>query len=142
MRQLNDFFFWTSWACATNRPGGEITYTNNWPSEALIDNRPTGTIVVWSLISFVLLLAGIGALAWYFAVQHGKRGRRATSCPKRTRCWRCEPTPSMQATLKYFWVVTALIVVQIGLGRRDGALRRGGLGLLRHPAGEVAALLP
>ena len=26
------------------------------------------------------------------------------------------PTPSMKATLKYFWVVTALIVVQVGLG--------------------------
>ena len=75
MRQLNDFFFWTSWACATDRPGSEITYTNNWPSEALIDNRPSGSIVVWSLISFVVLLAGIGALAWYFAIQRGQRRR-------------------------------------------------------------------
>jgi nitric oxide reductase subunit B len=27
-----------------------------------------------------------------------------------------KPTPSMRATLKYFWIVTALMVVQIGLG--------------------------
>ena len=27
-----------------------------------------------------------------------------------------QPTPSMQATLKYFWVVTALIVAQITMG--------------------------
>ena len=27
-----------------------------------------------------------------------------------------EATPSMRATLKYFWVVAALIVVQVGLG--------------------------
>ena len=27
-----------------------------------------------------------------------------------------QPTPSMRATLKYFWVVAALIVVQVGLG--------------------------
>ena len=26
------------------------------------------------------------------------------------------PTPSQRATLKYFWVVAALIVVQVGLG--------------------------
>ena len=40
---LNAFFFWTSWACA-HRPAraATITYTNNWPPEALIDNRPTG----------------------------------------------------------------------------------------------------
>ena len=35
---------------------------------ALIGNRPSGEIVVWSVLSFVLLLAGIGALAWYYAV--------------------------------------------------------------------------
>jgi len=26
---LTQFFFWTSWASATNRPGMTITYTNN-----------------------------------------------------------------------------------------------------------------
>ncbi|MFI5459086.1 MAG: nitric-oxide reductase large subunit, partial [Isosphaerales bacterium] len=115
MRQLNDFFFWTSWACATDRPGGEITYTNNWPSEALIDNRPSASIVVWSLISFVVLLAGVGALAWYFAIQHGKRDENH-ELPEEDPLLAFRPTPSMQATLKYFWVVTALILVQIGLG--------------------------
>ncbi|MEW6301309.1 MAG: nitric-oxide reductase large subunit, partial [Thermodesulfobacteriota bacterium] len=61
-RLMTAFFFWAAWACATNRPGSDITYTNNWPPEALIGNTPTGSIVVWSVISFVLLLAGIGAL--------------------------------------------------------------------------------
>ena len=115
MRQLNDFFFWTSWACATDRPGSEITYTNNWPSEALIDNRPSGSIVVWSLISFVVLLAGIGALAWYFAIQRGERDE-SHELPEEDPLLAFRPTPSMQATLKYFWVVMALILVQIGLG--------------------------
>ena len=115
MRQLNDFFFWTSWACATDRPGGEITYTNNWPSEALIDNRPSGMIVVWSLISFVVLLAGIGALAWYFAIQHAKRDD-SHELPEEDPLLAFRPTPSMRATLKYFWVVMALILVQIGVG--------------------------
>ena len=98
MRQLNDFFFWASWACATTRPGGEITYTNNWPSEALIDNRPSGMIVVWSLISFVVLLAGIGALAWYFAIQHAKRDE-SHELPEEDPLLAFRPTPSMQATL-------------------------------------------
>lgn len=29
MRKMNTFFFWTSWACITNRPNSDITYTNN-----------------------------------------------------------------------------------------------------------------
>ena len=31
-------------------------------------------------------------------------------------CSACAPTPSQRATFKYFFVVAALIVVQIGLG--------------------------
>src|SRR5262245_51967697 len=40
LAKLNAFFFWTSWAAGTNRPHSDITYTNNWPHEPLIDNRP------------------------------------------------------------------------------------------------------
>jgi nitric oxide reductase subunit B len=115
MQQLNNFFFWSSWVCSTERPGQAITYTNNWPAESLIDNRPSGEIVVWSLISFVALLAGIGALAWYFAVQHGKRDE-SHELPDTDPLLGLQPTPSMRATLKYFWVVMALILAQIGLG--------------------------
>src|SRR5438067_6148710 len=31
LHQLAAFFFWTSWAATTQRPGSTITYTNNWP---------------------------------------------------------------------------------------------------------------
>ncbi len=114
-QQLNAFFFWTSWACVTNRPGMAITYTNNWPQEDLVGNRPSGQVVVWSVVSFVLLLAGIGALAWYFAVQN-RREEEAHELPAHDPLLALRATPSMHATLKYFWVVAALIVAQIGLG--------------------------
>ena len=113
--KMNAFFFWTSWACITQRPGLAITYTNNWPADELVGNKPTGPLIVWSVISFVLLLAGIGALAWYFAVQRGKREDQ-NELPTRDPLLALEPTPSMRATLKYFWVVAALLVVQIGMG--------------------------
>jgi nitric oxide reductase subunit B len=29
MHKMNAFFFWTSWACVTQRPNKDITYTNN-----------------------------------------------------------------------------------------------------------------
>ena len=39
LRQLAAFFFWTSWAASTNRPGRSVTYTSNWPYEPLIGNH-------------------------------------------------------------------------------------------------------
>jgi nitric oxide reductase subunit B len=112
--QMNAFFFWASWSCATNRPGQTITYSNNWPGEELIGNRPTGPIVVWSIISFVVLLAGVGALSWYQAGQ--KAEEEPPQVSEQDPLLGLQPTPSMRATLKYFWVVTALIVVQVALG--------------------------
>ena len=113
---LNGFFFWAAWACATNRPGDVVTYTQNWPAEPLIDNAPTPAILVWSVVSFVLLLAGISALAWYFAVQNRTEDADEHRFPDRDPLLALNPTPSMRATLKYFWVVGALLVLQVGLG--------------------------
>ncbi|KAF0093244.1 MAG: nitric-oxide reductase subunit B [Puniceicoccaceae bacterium 5H] len=127
---MNAFFFWAAWACGTERPTDgaattaedqvtdlvpAITYTNNWPPEPLIDNRPSGAVVVWSVLSFVLLLAGVGALAWFYAVE--KHHEEPTGeLPEVDPLMALRPTPSMRATLKYFWVVAALIVVQVILG--------------------------
>ena len=68
---LNAFFFWVSWACVTERPGQEITYTNNWPSEELVGNRPTGSLLLWTGFSVIVLLAGIGLMVWYYARRRG-----------------------------------------------------------------------
>jgi nitric oxide reductase subunit B len=57
-KQLAAFFWWTAWACGTDRPGSDTTYTNNWPHEPLIGNVPTSGAVLWSVLSFVGLLAG------------------------------------------------------------------------------------
>ena len=51
-----------------------------------------------------------------------------------------KPTPSMKATAKYFWVVTALIVVQVMLGGITAHYAVEGQALLRHPARRVPAL--
>lgn len=136
---LNAFFFWTAWACGTNRPGSTITYTNNWPAEALIDNRPTGEMVLWSVISFVLLLAGIGALAWYYAAQKHAEAETVASIPAKDPLLGLAPTPSMQATRKYFWTVAALLVVQVGLGAVTAHYGVEGAGFYGIP---LAAWLP
>ncbi|MEW8985841.1 MAG: nitric-oxide reductase large subunit, partial [Bacillus sp. (in: firmicutes)] len=136
MANLNAFFFWSTWATATNRPNDDVTYTNNWPNEALIDNHPTGEMVVWSVVSFVLLLAGVGALAWYFAAQRHKESHMDEVFPEKDPLLALNPTPSMKATLKYFWVVAALIVFQVALGAIDAHYAVEGSGFFGIPLQE------
>ena len=114
IRQMSAFFWWTAWAASTNRPGTDVTYTQNWPHEPLIGNQPTGSAVVWSVISFVLLLAGIGGMVWYFASQ--EKVRTEEIMPEKDPLLGLNPTPSQRATVKYFFVVAALWVVQVALG--------------------------
>jgi nitric oxide reductase subunit B len=135
-RLISAFFWWAAWACSTNRPGQEITYTNNWPPEELIGNRPTGQIIVWSVVSFVLLLAGIGALAWYFAAQRGKHSEEDHALPEKDPLLGLHPTPSMKATLKYFWTAAALFMVQIGLGAVTAHYGVEGAGFYGFPLAE------
>jgi nitric oxide reductase subunit B len=113
-REMAAFFWWTSWSASTNRPGETISYTNNWPHEPLIGNVPTSSAVVWSIISVILLLAGIGALVWYYAAQEKEpmHGDFPTSDP----LLGLKPTPSQRATIKFFFVAAALMLVQILLG--------------------------
>jgi nitric oxide reductase subunit B len=115
MRQMNAFFFWATWACVTNRPDSHITYTNNWPAEKLVANEPTSDLIIWTGFSVIVLIAGIGLLAYYYA-SHKEEEMDHADMPKKDPLLGLQPTPSMQATLKYFWVVTALIVVQVMLG--------------------------
>ena len=72
LRQLTAFFAWTAWAAAANRPGHDYSYTNNWPPEPRVDNKPTANVIVWSVLSLIALLGGIGVL---FAV-FGRWGAR------------------------------------------------------------------
>ena len=105
----------TSWgAPASNRPGDTVTYTHNWPHEPLIGNRPTGESVIWTGVSIIVLLAGICAMvAWYASAQ---RAEELGPLPKLDPLGKWAATPSQRATLKYFWVVSALILVQILVG--------------------------
>jgi nitric oxide reductase subunit B len=114
LRKLSGFFFWTAWSCVTQRPGQTITYTNNWPPDELVGNRPAGALLLWTGFSVILLLAGIAVLSLYYASR--RHEGVPEDLPDRDPLLALEPTPSMRATLKYFWVVTVLIVVQVMLG--------------------------
>lgn len=113
-RALSAFFFWSAWAAGANRPGDDVTYTSNWPPESLIGNEPTSDAIVWTGVSIMMLLAGIGALAFWHASRRKDEGPE--DLPERDPLLGSTPTKSQLATIKYFWVVCALVVLQIVVG--------------------------
>jgi nitric oxide reductase subunit B len=113
VHQLNAFFFWASWACVTERPGKDISYTNNWPADELVGNTPTGAMILWTGFSVIILLAGIGLMVWYYA---SMRKEEETEVPQKSPVADSTHTPSQKATIKYFLVVTLLILVQVLMG--------------------------
>ncbi len=114
LRQLTAFFFWTAWAASADRPNENISYTNNWPYEPLVGNRPSGQTVVWTGVSIIMLLAGISAMAWWYAARRGEGQEPVPPEIDPLGSWHA--TPSQKATVKYFWVVSALLLAQMLLG--------------------------
>lgn len=133
---MGAFFFWTSWAASTDRPGEHVTYTQNWPHEPLIDNVPTTDNVLWSILSIVLLLAGIAVMAWYHSTLPDD-DLDAESVPISDPLLGYQPTPSQKATLKYFFVVGLLFMLQIGCGVVLAHYSVEGGGLYGLPIDEV-----
>mgnify|MGYP000070736611 FL=1 len=112
--RMTEFFFWTAWAAATERPDSNVTYTNNWPHEPLIDNRPSGENVVWSLISVVLLIAGVGGLIWAWAFL--RKEDEEPKAPIKDPLSAVGLTPSQKALGKYLLLVVGLFTFQVMLG--------------------------
>lgn len=114
LRQLNSFFFWTAWASAANRPGQDISYTSNFPSEPLVGNFPTSSSIIWTGVSVILLIASIGGMVWFYAGWHKPVDERDT--PDTDPLIGEKLTPSQTATIKYFLVVSLLFLLQIVMG--------------------------
>ena len=114
-QQLTQFFFWTAWAAATERDGQSATFTNNWPHEPLIDNHPTAENMVWSIVSIVVLLAGIGFLVWGWAfLRNHEEGE--PKVPAQDPLSLIKLTPSQKALGKYLLLVGALFGFQVLMG--------------------------
>lgn len=114
LRELAAYFFWSAWAATTQRPGEALTYTSNWPHEELVGNTPTADSIVWTGISIILLLGGIGAMSWFYASRQHKAPEG--EMPADDPLLGSQATPSQKATVKYFWVVSLLVILQILMG--------------------------
>jgi nitric oxide reductase subunit B len=117
LRQLTAYFAWSAWAASSLRPGKSYSYTNNWPPEKLVDNRVTGDNVLWSVISLITLLGGIGLMMaafgrWEFLGWHGREQKSLSFIEP----GRVALTPAQRSTAYYFLVMAVLFLGQALLG--------------------------
>jgi nitric oxide reductase subunit B len=111
--KLNAFLFWGAWAAITERPNEIYTYTNNWPFDPQLGNTPTSSNIFWSIMSFITLIAGVGALVWHHATcKHEALPKPAKNDP----LFFTKPTNSQKAVAKYFVTAIGLFLLQILLG--------------------------
>ena len=118
IHELTAFYAWTAWASAAERPGLDYSYTNNWPPEPRVNNHPTADILVWSAISLIALLAGLGILFAVYGRWSSKLGWKGNDT---TRLKFLQPgevgiTKAQKSTAWFFLVVSLLFLVQATVG--------------------------
>ncbi|GAB3312485.1 cbb3-type cytochrome c oxidase subunit I [Haloplanus salinarum] len=113
-RQFADFAMWTAWFSHTDRPGGDHSYTNEWPYAPGAGNDATAAAMTWSVIAMVLLVAGAGFGIWlYRSVRLPEPSADGLSVP--------EPGdvsvfPSQRSALRFVPVAAGLFLAQVLLG--------------------------
>lgn len=118
IHDLTAFFGWTAWASSADRPGHDYSYSNNWPPEPRVDNRPTADILVWSAMSLIALLAGLGALFALYGRWSKKIGWQSSETPTLSflQPGKVGITKAQKATGWFFFVVSLLFLAQATLG--------------------------
>ena len=117
IRQLTAFFSWSAWAASALRPQRDYSYTNNWPPESLVGNHATAETVLWSVLSLIALLGGIGLLLaafgrWNFLGWHGREEQRISFRPPDEVVL----TPAQRSCAWFFLVMSLLFLLQTLLG--------------------------
>jgi nitric oxide reductase subunit B len=140
IRQLTAFFSWSAWASSALRPGHLYSYTNNWPPELLVENRATADAIVWSVLSLIALLGGIGLLfaafgRWNFLGWHGREQQTVSFRPPNQVLL----TPAQRACAWFFLVMALLFFLQALAG---GASQHYRADISNFFGVDLARLLP
>lgn len=112
IHNVTAFFAWTAWAAAANRPNAPFSYTANWPHDDLIGNEAPGQFLIWSIVSVIVLIGGIGAFVFVYLAQEESDEIQPVPARPAVRI----PTPSQKVTSLYFGVAMVLFLVQILMG--------------------------
>ncbi len=113
---LADFFFWTAWCAGVLRPGGQYTYTNNWPHDPSVGNLPSGESLVWSAASLVAFGVCLGLMIYIFHRYGFNLGHRGPNRETADALAAAPLSESQRKTAKYFLVVAALFFIQLLIG--------------------------
>ena len=107
------FLLYTAWTAVVHRPGLDYSYTNNWPYDPLVGNYPTAPTFLWTWISLILLLTGVGVTIYFYLVHisYPLENKEEISLSKFRKL-----TPSQRKTGKFFISVAILVFIQIGAG--------------------------
>lgn len=118
IHDLTAFYAWTAWASAAERPGLGYSYTNNWPAEPRVDNHPTADILVWSAISLVALLVGLGLLFAVYGRWSSTLGWKGndTTALRFLQPGKVGITKAQKSTAWFFLVVALLFLIQATVG--------------------------
>jgi nitric oxide reductase subunit B len=118
LRRFSAYLAWATWATVAPRPGADYSYTNNWPYEPLAGNTPTASTYLWSALSLVALLGGLGLILFIFG-KFDYLGWGGTGAGRHAHVGRLQDwvlTPSQKALALYFAVVALLFLGQAALG--------------------------
>ncbi len=118
LEDLDSYFAWAAWATVANRPGKDYSYTNNWPYEPAVGNRPSASTYLWSALSLVTLLGGLGTVLFAFGRFDylGWHGPSASGHVHDSALVRWTLTSSQKAVGLYFGVVALLFLLQAFAG--------------------------
>jgi nitric oxide reductase subunit B len=111
--QTADFLVFSSLTTVARRPGLSWSWTENWPYEPLVGNTPTTNTFQWTWISlsFTFFSFGLVLFIYQFFLNN------PDDAPMDPVLATFRPlTPSQKRVGKYFLVVAALLLVQIGAG--------------------------
>jgi nitric oxide reductase subunit B len=111
---LTSYFAWAAWATVANRPGEDYSYTNNWPYEPAAGNTPSASTYLWSALSLITLLGGLGAILFAFGRFDflGWHGSSESGHVHDSTLARWTLTPSQKAIGFYVVVVAVLFLLQ------------------------------
>jgi nitric oxide reductase subunit B len=118
LQALSAYFAWAAWATVANRPGKDYSYTNNWPYEPTVGNKPPVETFVWSALSLITLLGGLGLILLLFGKFDylGWKGEEGATHVHEASLRPLVLTPSQWATGWFFAVVALLFLLQSALG--------------------------
>jgi nitric oxide reductase subunit B len=112
-RQTADFLVYSALTTVARRPGVAWSWTENWPYEPLVGNTPTSNTFVWTWISFCFTFFAFGLVLFiyeYFLNDPDQAPMDPVLSSFRPL------TASQRRVWKYFLVVAALLLAQIGAG--------------------------